>query len=106
PWRRARRAPAAGGRRPWPADDRVRWSSHSASGVGNAGAGAMPQFRAVAASVTAKGGGVAMFRDDAGGERMTQRMRKLAGTVLLLLSIVVYSALAMAVYAWFLDGAA
>lgn len=37
---------------------------------------------------------------------MTQRMRKLAGTVLLLLSIVVYSALAMAVYAWFLDGAA
>lgn len=66
----------------------------------------MPQFRAVAASVTAKGGGVAMFRDDAGGERMTQRMRKLAGTVLLLLSIVVYSALAMAVYAWFLDGAA
>jgi hypothetical protein len=36
---------------------------------------------------------------------MTQRMRKLAGTILLLLSIVLYSIGAMAIYAVFLDGA-
>lgn len=36
---------------------------------------------------------------------MRQRMRKLAGTMLLLLSVVLYSAVAMAVYAGFLIGA-
>lgn len=37
---------------------------------------------------------------------MTQRMRKLAGTVLLLLSIVLHSAIAIAIHAAFLGGAA
>ena len=36
---------------------------------------------------------------------MKQRMRKLTGTLLLLLSIVLYSAVAMAVYAGLLVGA-
>lgn len=36
---------------------------------------------------------------------MTQRMRKLAGTILLLLSIVLYSIGAMAIYIGFLGGA-
>jgi hypothetical protein len=67
----------------------------------------MPQFPPGAASVTALGGHLAMVAvTQADKGTMTQSARKLAGTVLILLLILVYSIGAMAIYANFLGGAA